>query len=70
MRGSGLPTTGGCASPASPRTAEAVPWSAWGEVVASAEQVERAGDTDRALDRLGLPTDSPACTPPSLVGGA
>ena len=32
-----------------------MPWSAWGEVVASAEQVERAGDTDRALDRLGLP---------------
>jgi Zn-dependent protease with chaperone function len=38
-----------------PQAREAVPWSAWGEVVARAEQVERAGDTDRALARLGLP---------------
>ena len=53
-----------------PEDREAVPWSAWGEVVASAEQVERAGDTDRALDRLGCRPDSPACTPPSPVGGS
>jgi Zn-dependent protease with chaperone function len=38
-----------------PEAREPVPWSAWGEVVARAEQAERAGDTDRALARLGLP---------------
>jgi Zn-dependent protease with chaperone function len=38
-----------------PESRPVVPWSEWGEVVAAAEQAERAGDTDRALARIGLP---------------